>query len=74
MTEECDICLRPAFENGNLCKYHAEAKHSLEEAFAAWKRAYNIGWGEYLERVMNEENLGDWAREVVVYLIEQSDS
>jgi len=74
MTRECDICLRPVLGQGNLCKYHAEAKHSLEDAFAAWKRAYKIEWDEYLERVMDEENLGDWAREVVIYLIERSDS
>ncbi|TFG13478.1 hypothetical protein EU537_06315 [Candidatus Thorarchaeota archaeon] len=74
MTKECDICSRPVLEQCSLCEYHAEAKHSLEWAFAAWKRAYGIGWEEYLEKVVGEENLGDWAREVVVYLIEQNDS
>lgn len=74
MTKECDICSRPALEQGSLCEYHAEAKHSLEGAFAAWQRAYRIRWEEYLEKVVDEENLGDWAREVVVYLIEQNDS
>ncbi len=74
MTKECDICLRPALEQGNLCKCHAEAKHSLEDASAAWKRAYKIEWKEYLEKVIDEEDLGDWAREVVIYLIERSDS
>lgn len=71
---ECPICGRELDDDAEFCQYHNEALENIKVAFDDWKRAMGIDWNAYLGRLIDEENIGKWAREVVEYLMQQDDS
>jgi len=71
---ECFICGRKVESDTEFCVYHIEALENVRIAFEQWKQAMDIQWKDYLEQLLEEENIGKWAREMVEYLMQQDDS
>ena len=71
---ECPICGRDVSGDGEFCRYHAEAQNNIKIAFDDWNHALEIDWSVYLEKLLDEEHIGKWAREVVEYLTQQDGS
>ena len=68
--KRCALCERIAKE-AEYCSYHERAFSSLKIAFKKWKEAYtNISWERYLERILELEETGDWARQVAKHQLE----
>jgi DNA topoisomerase I len=62
---QCKLCKREAKE-GQLCKYHGEAKVALRRSYLRWTEAYSgISWKEYLNRVKTIEGTGQWVKDVI---------
>ncbi len=70
---DCAICGRRS-EKDDLCAYHISALENVKIAFDEWRKALEIDWNTYLTRLLDEENIGKWAREVVEYLMQQDGS
>lgn len=65
----CRLCNRECAPSSSLCKYHLAAKKSVESAYAKWNEGYGgITWKEYLRRVSQDSETGQWAREVAEML------
>jgi hypothetical protein len=48
----------------DLCRYHEEARRQVQETYQLWKEAYGaLGWEEYLDRVIENPETGQWAIE-----------
>lgn len=71
---ECPICKRKVVQGSEFCEYHGIASENVHNTFDSWTAAMKISWEDYLIRLMDEENLGKFARDVVEYLIQQDDS
>lgn len=65
----CRICSREAEENG-FCQLHFRAYRNVLEKFETWKTASGQDWMEYLVKIQKNSLTGEWAKEVVRYLIE----
>jgi len=65
----CKICERPAKEKG-YCNAHLKAYQNIYEKFEVWKKALNVTWMDYLVKISKNSLTGEWAKEVVKYLIE----
>lgn len=64
---KCRLCSRRA--TTDLCRYHQEAKEHIESAYGLWVRAYgSIEWKTYLDRVIMNDQTGQWAKEVAELL------
>ncbi|MCL4518758.1 MAG: hypothetical protein M1587_06125 [Thaumarchaeota archaeon] len=62
--KRCALCERIASE-AEYCSYHEKAFSRLKLAFKKWNEAYaNMSWERYLERILELEETGDWARQV----------
>ena len=69
---KCALCEREAA--ADLCRYHAQAKASIEAAFSHWKRAYGtLEWTDYLDRIKRNPRTGQWAKEAAGFLGDFSD-
>jgi hypothetical protein len=64
---KCKLCSRRAA--ADLCRYHQEAKERVESTYGLWVRAYgSIDWKTYLDRVITNDETGQWAKEVAELL------
>lgn len=71
---KCLICEKERVHNSALCKYHELAKRELESNYKAWKEAYGkISWREYLEKVRNNEETGNWVKDLIDKVIYNND-
>jgi hypothetical protein len=65
----CLLCRRECAPSSPLCKYHLAAKRSVESAYKRWNEAYGgIAWKEYLRRIGQDPETGEWAKEVAELL------
>ena len=71
---ECAICGRDTIAGNEYCGYHEEALKNIKVAFDNWNQAFEIDWDTYLGKLLDEENIGKWAREMVDHLTQQDDS
>jgi hypothetical protein len=39
--------------------------------FEVWKKAFDVTWTQYLERIQKNSLTGEWAKDVAKYLIEE---
>jgi len=46
-----------------------KAYETIVKKYETWKRALKISWKEYLSEVVKNSLTGEWAKEVVEYLI-----
>ena len=70
MEESCKICKRKAEADG-LCVYHGTAYTNLRRAFDTWKTALGIDWRDFLTKVSENQETGEWAKEVAECLISE---
>ena len=66
--KECVICGRHVHQEKDLCSYHQQALDNLKDTFEKWKKALDIEWMDYLNRLSQLEELGLWVREVIDYI------
>ncbi|MFW9955393.1 MAG: hypothetical protein ACFFD3_12640 [Candidatus Thorarchaeota archaeon] len=71
---ECAICGRHVVSKEGYCEYHSLALQNIHTAFESWNHALEIDWKMYLSRILDEESLGKFAREVVEHLMQQDGS
>jgi len=65
----CKICGRPS-KKENYCNLHLKAYQNICEKFETWKNALEVSWIDYLVSISKNSLTGEWAKEVVKYLIE----
>jgi hypothetical protein len=64
---KCSICGKEAVTD--LCRYHAEAKDRVLEAYPRWVKAYgNVKWEDFLDNVKRNPQTGQWAKEIAEHL------
>jgi hypothetical protein len=51
-----------------------KAYESITKKYAAWKKALEISWREYLSEVAKNPLTGEWAKEVAEHLIKSGES
>ncbi len=68
----CKVCGREAGANG-FCAFHERAHVNIQRSFAAWKKGLNIPWKAYLREIKQNCLTGEWAKEVVEYLIREEE-
>ena len=69
---KCALCERSA--DGELCRYHLEAKKNVLSAYADWQRAYgSLDWAAYLDRIKRNPRTGQWAKEAAGILGDRVD-
>jgi hypothetical protein len=66
---KCGICGRDS--DDDLCRYHLEALNNLRVVYDAWKKASEVSWEEYLERLEQIEETGRWVVDVIEYVRQQ---
>ena len=50
--------------------YHEKARSQIELGFKAWVEAFEIlTWERYLERILELEETGEWAKDVARQLL-----
>jgi hypothetical protein len=61
----CRLCKRECAVSSNLCGYHLTAKRNVESGYERWSEAYGgITRKEYLQRLQQSAETGQWAKEV----------
>ncbi|MHA1606880.1 MAG: hypothetical protein ACTSWP_04980 [Candidatus Freyarchaeota archaeon] len=71
MKEECPICnTRKHVSTSNFCENHQLAYENIKKHYKDWKAALDVTWDEYLRKILENANTGEWAKEVAKYLIE----
>ena len=69
----CQLCKRERAPSSTLCAYHLKAKENLESAYKIWSEAYGgMEWKEYLLRVGESKETGQWAKEVAGLLSKEA--
>lgn len=71
MPEKCPICGERKSENSPYCENHQLAYENLKKQYQYWREALQIDWQEYLQRIVENKNTGQWAKEVAKDLIEK---
>jgi hypothetical protein len=70
----CRLCKRDCSPSSTLCKYHLAAERSVESQYARWREAYGgMAWKEYLRRVAQSSETGQWAKEVAELLSKEAE-
>jgi hypothetical protein len=65
----CLLCKRECAPSSNLCRYHLIAKTNLESGYKRWSEAYGVmSWKEYLRKIGQNAETGQWAKEVAQLL------
>lgn len=65
----CPICGVVSRGREDFCADHESAHKNLLAAFDDWKKALDITWENYLERISKNDNTGIWAKEVAEHLL-----
>jgi hypothetical protein len=69
----CRLCKRDCVPSSTLCKYHLAAKRNVESEYKSWSQAYGaITWRDYLQRLQQSAETGQWAKEVAEMLSSDS--
>ncbi|MEM2134601.1 MAG: hypothetical protein Q6366_006455 [Candidatus Freyarchaeota archaeon] len=68
----CLICGVNTNEGFDYCENHLSAYINLKEAYNEWKKAMDITWQEYLKKVIENENTGEWVRELAIHLLNEN--
>lgn len=68
---KCPICNLNKYEESDYCENHQSAYLNLKREYNNWKNALNITFQDYLKKIIENENTGEWAREVATYLLNE---
>jgi hypothetical protein len=64
----CEICGKKTVCN-RYCDAHSEAYKNIAKMYAAWEKALEVSWKEYLSEIAKNQSTGKWAKEVAEHLI-----
>jgi hypothetical protein len=68
----CRLCKRDHAPSSALCAYHLAAKRNLESGYKAWNEGYGgMAWNEYLRRILQSADAGQWVKEVAELLYKE---
>jgi hypothetical protein len=67
---KCKICSRQAVSK-DYCSLHETAYRNLTEKFEQWKKALDIPWKDYLNKITENPLTGAKAREVAEALLSE---
>jgi hypothetical protein len=65
---KCQVCHREAGKK-SFCLLHLKACERIVKEFCVWRKALKVSWVEYLSEIEKNSLTGEWAKEVVNYLI-----
>lgn len=66
--------MRDCAPSSTLCRYHLAAKRKVDSQYARWNEAYGgITWKEYLLKVADSSETGQWAKEVAELLSKETE-
>lgn len=69
----CRLCKRERAPSSEFCRYHLTAKQNIESAYKQWSEAYGeITWKQYLKRIAQGSETGQWAKEVAELLSKEA--
>jgi hypothetical protein len=69
----CRLCKRESAPSSALCGDHLIAKRNVESGYKQWSDAYGaITWKEYLKKIGNNAETGQWAKEVAELLSKEA--
>ena len=69
----CRLCKRDRAASSAFCGYHLAAKRNLESGYKKWSEGYGgMEWKEYLRRIGQSPETGQWAREVAELLAKEN--
>ena len=60
----CKVCGRTALKKGVLCQYHQSALDNLHASYENWRKASEMSWDEYIEKLCQLEETGRWVFDV----------
>lgn len=66
---KCKVCYRVTV-GADFCALHLKAYENIMENYQVWKKALGLSWIEYLYEIRKNSLTGEWAKEVVKYLID----
>ncbi len=69
---KCPLCNLNKHEESDYCENHQSAYLHLKERYDDWEKSMNISWKEYLKKIIENENTGEWAREVAIYILDEN--
>ena len=68
----CRLCKRGCAASSAFCANHLAAKRNLESGYKKWSEGYSgMEWGEYLRRIGQNPETGQWAKEVAELLAKE---
>ncbi len=70
MAEHCPLCERPRESPSEFCALHSAANTNLENAYAAWSKAYSghLTREEYFTKLDNLPETGPAVKAVIQFL------
>lgn len=69
----CRLCKRECAPSSTLCRYHLEARRSVESGYTQWNEAYGgLAWKDYLRKISQDPETGLWAKEVAELLSKEA--
>jgi hypothetical protein len=60
----CTICGRGVSGKSGYCRYHQQALDNLQSSFKVWKKASGVSWEEYIEKLCQIDETGQWVQDV----------
>lgn len=67
---KCKICGKEIV-NRDYCTLHENAYQNLIEKFELWKKALNLSWKDYLNKIIENTLTGTKAKEVAEALLSE---
>jgi hypothetical protein len=58
-------------EESDYCENHQSAYVNIKKEYNNWQSAMNITFQEYLKKIIENENTGEWAKEVALHLLNE---
>ena len=66
---QCTTCYRKT--DTEYCALHDGAYKNVIQAYTKWNFSKTIGWTDYLKKIIDNRNSGQWAIEVCRHLLSQ---
>jgi hypothetical protein len=53
-----------------FCSLHLQAYRNIVDKFEVWKSSSDVTWQAYLAEIQKNSLTGEWAKEVLMHIIE----
>ena len=70
--KKCKICDKGRVDNSVYCDHHQLSYRNIETAYIYWRKALNLSWTEYLEKILKIKGTGKWSKEVAEDILKKS--